>query len=222
MVSQPSYQLHPELGFVQENVSKKNVDDKTPGMLLKELGSLKMESKDKMKHFNKRFLHILNNSAANTKPHDSITVDYYKSALPTSIVQFVKRVVKPMLLENCEEALIVENDMRMIGFIKDDEPIKDSKDVSRNPLVVANIGIDKEASDIEILTPLVKALKTEVSELKQQMVETSASIQSPRQQKRSISSSNINFQAKTAQSSSSVFDAGASNLGQSFTRGVGL
>jgi len=69
---------------------EKCVDDKTPAMLLKELGSLKMEGKEKVKDFNPRFTHILNKFAADTKRHDSITIDYYTSALPTTIVQFIK------------------------------------------------------------------------------------------------------------------------------------
>jgi len=66
------------------------VDDKTPAMLLKELGSLEMEGKEKVKYFNQRFTCILNKFVADTKPHDSIMVDYYTSALPTMIAQFVK------------------------------------------------------------------------------------------------------------------------------------
>ena len=50
-------------------------------MLLKDLHSLKMEQKEKLKDFNKRFNHILNKFTADTKPSDSITVDYYTSAL---------------------------------------------------------------------------------------------------------------------------------------------
>ena len=65
---------------------EKFVDDKTSAMLLNELGNLKMESKEKVKDFNRRFSHILNKFLADTKPHDSITVDYYMSALPTNIV----------------------------------------------------------------------------------------------------------------------------------------
>lgn len=74
------------------------VDDKTPAMLLKELGSLKMEGKDKVKDFNQRFVRILNKFVADTKPHDSIAVDYYTSALPTTITQFFKRAAKRLLL----------------------------------------------------------------------------------------------------------------------------
>ena len=59
--------------------------DKTPAMLLKELGSLNMEGKEKVKYFNQRFTRILKKFTTNTKPHDSITVDYYMSALSTNI-----------------------------------------------------------------------------------------------------------------------------------------
>ena len=85
-----------------------------------------MEGNEKLKDFNQRFTRILNKFAVDTKPHDSITVDYYTSALPTNIAQFVNRATKPTLLENCEEAIIVEKDLCAIGVIKDDEPTKDS------------------------------------------------------------------------------------------------
>jgi len=69
---------------------EKKFDDKIPTMLLKDLGSLKMEGKEKVKDFNQRFTHISNKFAADTKPHDSIIVDYYMSKAQTSIAQFVK------------------------------------------------------------------------------------------------------------------------------------
>lgn len=65
-------------------------DDKTPSMLLKELGSLKMEGKEKVKDFNQTFTHILNRFLVDTKPHDYITTDYYIFSLPANIVQFFK------------------------------------------------------------------------------------------------------------------------------------
>lgn len=51
------------------------VDDKTPTMLLKELGSLKMEAKEKVNDFNQRFLRIFKKFWVDTKPHESITLD---------------------------------------------------------------------------------------------------------------------------------------------------
>jgi len=75
-------------------------NDKTPNMLRKELGSIRMEGKEKVKDFNQRFMRIFNKFSVDTKPHNSITVDYYTSALPTTIAQFFKRVAKPTLLES--------------------------------------------------------------------------------------------------------------------------
>lgn len=45
---------------------QKFFDDKTPTMLLRELGSLKMEQKEKVKYFNQRFNCILNRFPADT------------------------------------------------------------------------------------------------------------------------------------------------------------
>ena len=50
---------------------------------------------------------ILNKFAANTKPHDSITIDYFPSTLPANIAQFVMRAVRQTLIENYEEAIVV-------------------------------------------------------------------------------------------------------------------
>lgn len=40
-----------------------------------------MEEKEKVKYFSERFLLILNKFSANMKPHDSIIIYYYTSAL---------------------------------------------------------------------------------------------------------------------------------------------
>lgn len=74
------------MGYVQMYVSRKFVDNKTIAMLLKELGSLKVVGKEKVKDFNQRFLHILNKFLVDTKPHGYITVSYYTSTLPTIIM----------------------------------------------------------------------------------------------------------------------------------------
>lgn len=142
-------------------------DDKTLAMLLKELGSLGMEEKEKVKDFNQRFMRILNKFVADTKPHDSITIDYYTSPLPTTITQFVKWDVKPTLLEIWKEAISFEKDLRAIGVVKDDKSKKDSKDVRRKLQEMARKGRDKEATNIETIAHLVKNLTTEMYELKQ-------------------------------------------------------
>lgn len=86
---------------------EKFVNDKTHAMLLKELGSLSMDPKEKVKDFNQRFSRVLKIFSEDTKPRDSITKDYYTSALPTSMVQFIKWTMKPPLSEYFEEEITV-------------------------------------------------------------------------------------------------------------------
>lgn len=73
-------------------------------------------------------------------------------------MQFVKWVAKPTLLENCEEAIVVEKDLCMIRVIKDGELKKESRDVSKKSQTVVSKGSDNEENDIETLTHLVKKL----------------------------------------------------------------
>lgn len=117
----------------------------------------------------------MNKFAVDTKPHESIIVDFYMSALPTCIAQFVKRATKPTLLESYQEAIVVKKDLHTIRVIKDDEPKKDSRYASKKSQVMASKGRNKEENDIETLTRLVKNLTTEVSELKQQKMDAFAS-----------------------------------------------
>lgn len=126
----PPNSIHNWKGFKNIYVEK-FVDDKTLAMLLKELGNIKIEQKEEVKDFNFRFNRILNKFPANTKPHDSITINYYTSALPKSITQIVKLTMKETLAENYEEAIAVEKDLRAIEVIFDDEPSKDSKDMGK-------------------------------------------------------------------------------------------
>jgi len=46
-------------------------------------------------------------------------------------------------LENFEEAIIVEKDLHVVGVIRDDELMKDSKDASRKSQATTNKGRDK-------------------------------------------------------------------------------
>lgn len=158
-------------GYFKRMFLEKFSDEQTPAMLLKELGSLKMEGKEKVKDFNQRFTRILNKFAVDTKPRGSITVDYYTSTLPSTIAQFIKWAAKPTLLESYEEAIAIEKDLRAIVVIKDDKSMKDSKHVSKKPQETPSKGRDKETIDIETLTRLVKNLTTEMSELKQQKID---------------------------------------------------
>lgn len=86
-----------------------------------------------------------------------------------------------MLLENYEEAIVVEKDLHAIGVINDDEPKKDSRYASRKPLAMVSKGKENETSGIETLTHVVKNLTKKVSEQKQRTIDTSEIIWPPRQ-----------------------------------------
>lgn len=169
IVPYPSCQLHSELGDVQD--LEKFAKEKTLGMLVKELGSLKMELKGRVKDFNQRFNRILKKLTVETKSRDSVIVEYYTSTLPTSTVQFIKQTAKPTLLENFQEEIDVEKDLHVIGVIIHDEPTKDSKDMGRRSHNVVSKVKEKEASEIETLTCLLNSLTTKEAKLKKCMTE---------------------------------------------------
>jgi len=100
--------------------------------------------------------------------------------------------VKPTLLEKIEEVITIEKYLRAFGVIKDDESMKDSKDVSRKSQETMSKGRDKEETDIETLTHLVKSLSTKMSKLKQCRSHTFAISHPPRQ--REVGSTTSSFQ----------------------------
>jgi len=92
--------------------------------------------------------------------------------------------MKPTLLENCEEAIILEKDLHTIGVIVDDESTNNSKDMSRRSQTIVRKEQEKEASEIECFTRLVKSLTTEISKIKQQMSEKTMNNRPPKVAKR--------------------------------------
>lgn len=144
-------------------------------MLLRELGSLKMEHKQKVKDFNKRFNHILHIFMADTKPHDYITIDYFTYALPTRIAQFVKSIAKPNLVENFEEEIIVEKEFLVIGVITDDESMKDSKDARKRSQASIGKAKEKEEIDLDSVTHTIKSMSIEFRKLKERSSKTTMS-----------------------------------------------
>jgi hypothetical protein len=73
-----------------------------------ELFAATMGPKEKVKYFNQRFKTILNKFQLDARPTQELQIEVYANALPTSISMFVKRVAKPTLDENFEEAKIIE------------------------------------------------------------------------------------------------------------------
>ena len=72
---------------------------------MKELLFLRMAKKEKVKDFSQRFASRLNNFSAAIKPIEETLMEYYTSVLSLYIAMFVKRSVKPCLVETYEEAI---------------------------------------------------------------------------------------------------------------------
>lgn len=80
--------------------------------------------------------------------------------------------MKQTLSKNFQEEINVEKDLHVIGVIIDDEPAKDSKYVGMRSQTTVSKVKEKETSEIETLTRLLKSLTSEVAELKQRTIET--------------------------------------------------
>ena len=69
-----------------------------------------MESKERIKDFNQRFLTLKNKIPVASQPPEDIIIENYTSALPKYSGMFVKRAGKTTLVETFEEAIKVEKD----------------------------------------------------------------------------------------------------------------
>ena len=76
----------------------------------------------------------MNNFDVATKPVENTLIEYYTSALGPDLAMFVKRSVKPTLVETYEEAKKVEAEMESI----DQYPIQSEEKTfgNRNPLLL--------------------------------------------------------------------------------------
>ena len=77
---------------------------KTHASLMKGLGALEKERKEKVHNFTQRFSAYLKNFSATDKPSDKVLIEYYTSALGPDLAIFAKSQVNPTLAKNYEEA----------------------------------------------------------------------------------------------------------------------
>ena len=92
----------------------------------------------------------------------------------------MKWTEKQTLTENYEEAIAIEKDLHATRVISDDELAKYSKDIGKRSQASVSKAKEKEESDVESLTRLLKSLTTKVVELKQWTSETTVSSMPPR------------------------------------------
>ena len=99
-------------------------DDKTSGVLVLEISTMRCDKKDKVKDFNQIFINLLNRIPK--KPAESIQVEFYTIALPPSIAMFVRAREKRTLAENFIEDIKVEKDIPSISSSQGNEENKPS------------------------------------------------------------------------------------------------
>lgn len=92
-------------------------EDKTPAALVRDLSRIRAESNEPIKKFNQRFLNLRNKFPLISRPAESVIIEFYTAALPSSMAMWVKRVAKTTLNDNFAEAIQIE---------KDQDSLKDS------------------------------------------------------------------------------------------------
>ena len=58
-------------------------------MLVLDLSRIKMDSKEKVKDFNQRFLSLNNKIPIKSRPMDGVVIEFYTSFLPQTMAMFV-------------------------------------------------------------------------------------------------------------------------------------
>ena len=95
------------VGFSQDFLDKFG-DDKTPISLALELCHIKIDNKEQIKDFNKRFLTLKNKIPIASQPPEDIIIENYTSSLPKYLGMFVKQDGKDNFVETFEETVKVE------------------------------------------------------------------------------------------------------------------
>jgi hypothetical protein len=96
----------------QKDFLDKFVEETTTGSLMAKLFTTTMNSNEKFKDFNQTFTTIVNKFQPEAKPTQEFQIEVYTNSLPSSISMFVKRSSKPTLVENFEEAKMIEFQMK--------------------------------------------------------------------------------------------------------------
>jgi ribonuclease HI len=152
-------------------------DGKPMEVLVVDLSSLKMNSKEKVKDFNQRFLTLKNQIPADSMPAESLVIAYYTKSLHQSIAIWVKRSKNATLLEAFEEATQIEKDILSLkeSSSNETETVPSSKKkIEILPRPTQN-KTQPENSDLENLTKVVQKLSNQVIDLKRLTEEASSS-----------------------------------------------
>jgi hypothetical protein len=152
-------------------------DGKPPEVLVMDLTNLKMNSKEKVKDFNQRFLTLKNRIPVDSMPAESLVIAYYTKAIHQSIAIWVKISKKATLLEAFEEATQIEKDILSLkdSSSNETETVSSSKKKIEILPRPTQKKTQPENSDLENLTKVVQKLSNQVIDLKSSTEEASSS-----------------------------------------------
>jgi hypothetical protein len=152
-------------------------DGKPPEVLVMDLSNLKMNTKEKVKDFNQRFLTLKNRIPTDSMPAESLVIAYYTKALHQSIAIWVKRSKKATLVEAFEEATQIEKDILSLKDSSSNESETASsskKKIEILPRPTQN-KTQPENSELESLTEAVQKLSNQVVDIKRSTEEATSS-----------------------------------------------
>jgi hypothetical protein len=157
----------------QKDFLDKFAEENTTGALMAELFIATMTPKERVKDFNQIFMTILNKFQPVEKPAQELQNEAYANALPASIFMFVKRAAKKTLLENFEEAKMIEFQMKRckegqtsLARKEIHPPLRRGLLFTRPSGTLVEPTPDKGNGDIEDLQRMVKKLSNEIIYMK--------------------------------------------------------
>jgi hypothetical protein len=151
----------------------KFAEETTMGSLMVELFAATMSLKERVKYFNQRFTTILNKFHLTEKPTQELQIEVYANVVLASISMFVKRVAKKTLVENFEEAKMIEFQMKGCKEGQASLVKKETHPPPRRGLLLTKPSgklveqtPGKGNGDIEDLQCMVKILSNEIIDMK--------------------------------------------------------
>ncbi|MDO5304888.1 MAG: retrotransposon gag domain-containing protein [bacterium] len=149
---------------------KKFGDDKTPAALVRDLSRIRAEHNEPIKKFNQRFLNLRNKIPLVSRPAESVIIEFYTAALPSSMAMWVKRAAKTTLNDNFAEAIQVEKDQDSLKDTSSSENKKSdfSKKKVESSSKPSSDKKEKEHDPYEFdsLKNVIKKLSNEIVDLK--------------------------------------------------------
>ena len=114
-----------------------------------------------MLDFNHRFTHHLNNFSVAIIPTDETLMEYCSSALSPEIAMFMKRSVKPSLLETYEDTKKVEEELESINKQSAD---LDINTFNKKPLLLTKPK-EERSNELENVVKMVQKISNKIVDL---------------------------------------------------------